>query len=567
MIETLAHLDQLAVCISLGLVLGFGLQTLKSLDLRSLGWCAVGLLLVALGVRLAFPPAFVHSNFHGTTLAEQIAGFPQPSVVRAYFGQASFVVLGIPARLASDPWRAILVTNALCGTAALGLLALLAHRAGGRAAGLATLALGALYPGLVRVAASEDAHNVGLMFGALSLVLCDSMRRQRRFDLTRLGLAAAATILAIYSRHTFHPWPALALALLLPPGGAKSLLWSRRFLLVVGMSALLCLPRLAELFVHPNDAASYRTMIILGRLFGDPTFLLRHPLLRLDESVLVTPLLVMGIVHAWRQRSRVGLTVTVAVLFWVVLTLPFNVHPSYNEEYAFRLPLLGLAIVLAGIGAGAIWRAIDGRWRRNATAGVALALLTAAPATGLARLLDDPDPQHQELTLILSAPRAPTDGTELVIPDADTPYLSPSYRPPRWGLTSQGWSWRVHRDQSRLPAGSRVYLGLGCYVFSPLELARITRVEDLISSWDAMSPRELSRLSAALWDAPEKSIKLLGGALPTDELRPECRRAARRGVSFEPWGTITIGRQQAPHAFFTRRRVPIGVWTLGETAP
>ena len=573
MIAALARIDQIAVLAALGALLVCSVEYLRveggPRRHRGALW-AGSLLLLALAVRLAVPPAFVHSNFHGYGLVVSIDAFPEPAVTRAYFGQTSFVVLGALARLAEDPWRAVVVANVVAAVIGLGLLGWLAARAGGPVAGAAVLALGLLHPGLIRVAASEDAHNVGLLFGALALVGADAARRAERPAWPLLGLTAAACVLAVYGRHTFHIWPVVTLALLLPAGRIRHLLRSRSFLVVLGLAAVACLPRLAELMVHPKDSASYRALALFSGLWTDGRFLLRHPFLRLDESALLTPLALLGLISGWHgAAARTVRVLAVAVAVLVVMTLGFSVHPSYNEEYAFRLPLLGLWLVLAGVGAANAVRWLRARHLSRVTgawgAAAGVAVLAASPGAGLARILADPDPQQQEVTLVQLHARRLGPGCTAFYPRTAGPYPVSGYRIPMFAFEVAGW-----RASDTLPdeppPGSYVFQGLGCFAWSLFEIGRFTSISALLDALEALPAGALADLSADLWDDPA-AVAARFGWPPPDGMRPECRRAAERGGTFIPFGEVRVARQQLPHVFFTRRRVPVGVWKLPDPAP
>ena len=242
MIAALARLDPIAVLLSLGALVLCGVELLRmpgDLRWRRGALVASLALLVALAVRLAC----VHSDFHGHRRVDGIHAFPNPAVTRADLGQTSFVPLGAPARLAEGPWRALVLAGAVAGVVGLGLLAWLAARAAGLVAGLAFRALGSLHPGRVRVAASEDGHNQGRLVGAAARVGADAARRTVRSAWLRLGLTAAACVLAVYGRHAFPFWLAITLALLLPAGRIRPILRSFPFRGGLGLAAVVFFTR------------------------------------------------------------------------------------------------------------------------------------------------------------------------------------------------------------------------------------------------------------------------------------------------------------------------------------
>jgi len=55
---------------------------------------------------------------------------------------------------------------------------------------------------MVRVAASEDAHNVACLFGMLSMVAADGARRRKDYSLARVSFIISTVILGFYSRQS-----------------------------------------------------------------------------------------------------------------------------------------------------------------------------------------------------------------------------------------------------------------------------------------------------------------------------------------------------------------------------
>ncbi len=65
---------------------------------------------------------FLHANLHGNEIVDAILDFPAPCTSRgASFGQASFMVLGLIARLGGGRFEVIAAGNQLLGAGCAGL--------------------------------------------------------------------------------------------------------------------------------------------------------------------------------------------------------------------------------------------------------------------------------------------------------------------------------------------------------------------------------------------------------------------------------------------------------------
>lgn len=548
--HSLAQADSLAALASLvvwGGLLLVHLRRRRGASRPPVHAADVALLLLGLSVRLALPPAFVHSNLHGYEILDDIVDFPRPSLGRAYFGQGSFVLLGLAVDLFGASFRTVVVANVLAGVATVALASELVRRAFGGPAARVVLALGAVAPALVRGAASEDAHNVGLLFAMLALVLADGARRERDFSLARLGLIGASTVIAMHCRHVFAVWPLVVLGAVLPQEGWRAVLTGRAMTVTWLGSLLLWASRGVGMLTSEGDRATYRAMGILLRALGDPSFQLRHPLLRPDESLLFTPLLLLGLVAAARRRDRVTTLAGVLFVLLFAITLPFSLHPSYGEEYAFRLPLFGVALLLTGAGAAGLIRG------PRSAAALALGAL-ALPIPGLLRVAADVDPQWQEYRII--ADHGGSKGASYATVKLGQRTEPPSWKAPRAAFASSGATIETVRP-SELPPDATVYVGIGCSAYNLFDFGGYGSISKALDALDGLGSRGLRDLSDAFWDAPEEAIAMFGSEPPVG-LRPECQPP--EGAEWEEWGRVVVHRQQQPHAWFSSTEIPVGVW-------
>src|SRR5882672_4169787 len=109
-------------CVDVALLLLFLFAAFKALRngrKRGEGARGVALATAALVV-LAFVarsvlvvPTFLHANFRGAPLVDQILVFPQPAESLGHYGQLSFLVLGGIAKLFGSSLNTIATTNAV----------------------------------------------------------------------------------------------------------------------------------------------------------------------------------------------------------------------------------------------------------------------------------------------------------------------------------------------------------------------------------------------------------------------------------------------------------------------
>jgi hypothetical protein len=373
-------------------------------------------LLVAFAVaavpRLLFPADLLHSEQFGIRLLSDVAAFPDPAVFRFSWGQTSFVVLGVAMRLAGS-YHAVFVTNALAAGLTAVLWAVLVHRwtASRWAAGATVLAI-ALHPGLLRIAASEDPHNLGLLFFSAALVAIDVYlgAPDRRRDAALL--AALALVLAAWSRQTLLLILPMAALASIGRGGWRVLL--RREVLAAAALVAGAVTTHA-LATGRSDALSLAVMArfapkLAAAFFDEPSPLVDPFVTPLPVALLA----LVGIAAPGVRPGRVPAAVGI-VLAWG-LTGVFRFGDA-GVRLLFRTPLLLVATASAGLGVGVVERCLAARRPRlfrGVLAATAL-MYVASAAPGMARWARR-DPLGQELSFLSRAVRELPAGAIITVP-------------------------------------------------------------------------------------------------------------------------------------------------------
>jgi hypothetical protein len=496
---------------------------------------ASALAVIALGVRLVlFAPSFVHANLHGPTLVDDILAEPAVAAGRGSgFGQTTFLVLGLVARVVGRTFETVAWTNAVCGVASLLLAGLLAARWSGRVACVPlAVAVGALQPALARIACSEDAHGLAGLFGLLAFLAADLYGERR--DRPSLALAVASTCLMIDARQTYYLWALFVPVVALARGG-RSLARLPESLVaaaaIVGAFAL----RLwetgtsepAQVLILPAALASTRS---LGAL------LLHHPLLDVRRYALGTlPLAALGVVATRRTPMwRAYLTLLGATF---LVTLPFG-FPAVGVECSFRMPALLLALIACAWGAERLWR--GGQGLR-----AALALAIAAPVVLPAwTSLREQTPITREYVFVRDVAR-PALGASFSIAELVPKDPMPTYQLARSAIDAP----RVDADS--LAGGSVYFLrGLQCRARSGLELMGIgSKVETL----------SFARLRDMAVPSFEHVRPPGAGA---SEERIECARILAGAEPFGPVLTLDRAPDENPFVFYGDDPVEVQFYRL-----
>jgi hypothetical protein len=527
----------------------------------------VALLVVAGAVRLAMPRAFIHANFHGYGLVEAILAFPEPAHYRAEYGQGSFMALGALATALGGGWRSVVLANVLFGTALLSSMALLAHRIAGPFAATATAAAGAMLTPLVRVAASEDAHNVASLLAVVALLAAaPSAAAPSAPSLlrSRVIVILAATLGAVYSRQSWFFLPLIIAGLTFaewrPPRLAQP-----RVLSVVAVVVLLLVPRGVSL-ATTNDQGSVAYLFSALFTGSVPIWLRYHPLFRLD---LAPCLLVFGLVGvAWTLRARqsLGIWVAIGAVTAFASSLVVSANPSYGVAYGFRLPLFTLLLPLTGAGCAAMLAAVRRRAPALASSSAIAAILALFlwPAPGLVREARLRDPQDQEYAIIARRAATLPRGATLLFPRAEG-REPPSYSVPQSALGDAGVATQLGVLAGPTQSDLFVFEGLSCYAYSLSErtgLLPSRLVEEFVGRRDSKG-RTLVDL---LWTTESEAFTLFGER-PPEGRRQECARAVPPGSTFEEWGRVDVARRRdLPFVYFSETSIGVGVWRAPRAA-
>lgn len=330
--------------------------------------CASILLGVALGLRLACGPlTFLHENAHGVHLLERAAGLT--FVERPMAGQVAmadaFAFLGLPLR-----------TTLVVGTAALASLSAPLAFALGRSLNLSrwpALASGALVassPILVRMTASEDAFGCATTFAILGAWCAVRATKSER------GTHVVAALLWVAVAGHFRPvfytaaLPILA-ALVVLPGWDVGKRWFRRPSLFVAVT-LFFLGAADDLpgLVARLDAGSPMTP---GWWRGEG--LRSWPLF--DPSS--TPPWFMGFVAlslslAWRSPHRPAMLWLVFLGLW--LTFVYTSDNAWPASLRYAVAYIWVGCMLIGVGLESL--PLDGR-RKTMAVGFVLLCACSAP--------------------------------------------------------------------------------------------------------------------------------------------------------------------------------------------
>ena len=524
-------------------------------------------LVVAFIVRAWLPPDFIHANLHGYDLLEDVLRFPAPGGYRPTQGQGVPAVAGLLCWLTGGGWRTFTLINSLANVGTVATTAILARRLGGDWAARFVLAMGATFPLLVRVAASEDGHNLACLFASIGLVLADSARTETTPRLGRLVAVGSSLILAVESRQSLLPWCVVILAVVAQrPVGVwlrRPAVWS-----AMALSTLALVPKVSFLLADGSDVRQALLLVQSVVLVISPVTWTHHSLFLPETALFLWGGAVLGAWRAWRARDRLGLTLAIAIQFWFLGTIAMSWHPSAGVE-AFRLPLLVLLLPLSGSGMAGLLESAGRRWALNARRVGLLGLsvmviVTASPIGLLVAMAKTREPQTQEYEVISThASSLPHDATILVSPmpsDGAMHYVPPYSAFGRDYKHVETWP-----GHPGLSSGPRYfYQGLDCFLH-PLTTLLGTDVQRLIARIKALDLTQLLDLHRLIWDDPAGAIALWGGNIPKG-MRPECAAiiAEVRGAVFEPWGEVHVSRHELPHWFAAQMVIPIGVWRLPE---
>jgi hypothetical protein len=433
------------------------IRAAASLRLRAtpLAICIALVTVAGVILRVLYPPHIAHVDLKGAGLIDDILGFPHPATFQPTYGQTSFFTLGLLASFAGT-LRSIVTANALIGAALIPVAAALVHRwTGSVAASVAAALLVALNPAFVRVAASEEARNVGVVLLFSSLLAMD-VYALCRAKIGAIVVVMLLLVLTAWSRQDLLPLLLIPFLLLMERAGWRSLF---RFEVVV--TAVVGV--LAACAAAWYSVVNHRTSDgVIAAISGEPLIVLAaiargfiaepHPLIRPLYSPFPLPLLVIvGLARIWKM-STVRWTVCVGLgLSYFLTALAWAWGPG--AQAPLRLPVLGFALILASVGTAFLWTLLGAASKRGRLAGAAVA--TAAVAVFLygtvsaLAFLARPTPQTEELLFLERAVNRLPAGARILTPELSA--FAPT------NVIDGDWPWRFPR--SLLRKGRNLELG------------------------------------------------------------------------------------------------------------
>ncbi len=517
-----------------------------------------------LAIRLYAPPAFIHANLHGYDLLDNIYSFPQPADYRSAYGQGSFLLMGVWESLFGLQWQGLILLNSLANVGILLLAAALAYRVSGSFAAAAAIAIGALHPLFVRVAASEDAHNIGVFFGMLALYALVEFVAGNRKHIICLVLLCCTTILTLLSRQSLLFWPIMiALYLVLTNRKAVSpwRLQKKHWVLIASLVAVMGIVLLIML-----NQKSERLSVVA--MFSIPfsslklvTFIFKnHPLFRLDESLPLLLLSISGAIVALKSRQPLLLTLLAGAAISFVMTLGMSVHPGYGVEYGFRLPLFALLLPLAGAGAAFQLEALKKTSLGRIAGFVALALVLLWPLPALMQTLVESEPLQQQYEIVERARMNYSNASRALVVK-NKAKESPNFDWPTSFRNPPGMSFVHERDAKESDNICYVLQDLRCFAYSLVEQTPSGEALEMFEMVMNLSPDEQARFLDGLWNDANESFSVLN-QVPPSGMRRECRQAFAKAVRFDTWGVVKIPHQELPHVYYTSDEIPVGVWVM-----
>jgi hypothetical protein len=326
-----------------------------------------GIAAVALARMALTRYSLFHANFHSTAILDAVYAAPWRSV--RHYGVFHSLVYGSVMRLFGPDLRVVSRFNEVVAAITLALGALVARRwTGSGIAAACVVAVGALHPVLMRVAGSEEGHNLEAMLLFTAVAAIEAYREDPRpAALALLG----GSLLAMLDTKQIGM---AAFPLLLVLAHGRIVAGRRAVYGVFGVSALALLFPADTIRAEPG---MFRLGLRLSPLFLTISAL-SHPLLDLRGAAwLVTPLVVVGVVWAARrmEAGRAAL-----LLLFGLLASSFLLAEGLPVAFTFRLPALLMALVFAGIGLWcAIVRLTRAPERRPVVTGLVLAAVLLSP--------------------------------------------------------------------------------------------------------------------------------------------------------------------------------------------
>ncbi len=507
-------------------------------DERRLVVTTFALAAVAFAVRLVLAePTFLHANHRGEALVNEILLFPDPVRSLGMYGQASFLFLGAASRLFGPRFETIAITNQAVSAATLGLVGLLAARWTGRrwCAPLAVV-MGTLQVPLVRVAASEDAHNLAVLWGITAFFAMDVYAARK--DRVALVAATAAACLMVGTRQTAYVWAPAVFAMAAARAGWS--LFRRGELWIAGFAVLAALvARLAEtISVEAEQVLMPLTMATQPALIAG--LVLHHPLFDLSRYALVLlPLELWGLWGFGPLRRGYALLLLATFL----ITLPFG-FPLPGVELSFRLPVMMLALVAAASGAERLLHV-----RYAGPLAIGAAALSPIALRGWSSLRE-PGPLLREYRFVRDEVHGLPE--DMVLADLRIGGEAPGYRASHFRFPQGRGLRRIDvrslRDEDTRRGTVFFLAGVQCRAYSVAELATV--------------PQDVTDFGVLpdFFLAPVQRRVYRGVHAPST-LRPECARILAHAEPFGPSLRITP-RDENPFILYGDAPITVQMYRL-----
>jgi len=484
-------------------------------------------------------PTLIHADVVAPELVDCVLQFPAACTTRgASYGQYGFLVLGALTRPFGNDLHALFRAMAIVGALDVALLAVLAARLSGSPYGaLVAVAAAGTNPVLMRVAGSEDMHDVALLVGLVALVAMDVFAVTRRS--APLVAAALALCLLVHTRQTFLAFLPCAFLLAVARGG-RNVPTCRRFWAAALVVVAVLLTRIAA--TAASGGLAGQMTAILGQPVLLPSILRHHALLDVARFGLLPAATVAAVIWAC-FAGRVARATALAFALNFVVTYPCGM-PSPGVELAQRLPVVAFGTLLVAMaGAALVTSRTSAAARGAAAAGVAIALTVAPPFFPGWRMLAVQTPIHQEYLAVEAAAAALPPAFALVdVPTTETTmHASPRYA----GLLARlGKQVRVVPvDEIAAAPVPRLFLeDIDCWAYSFHELTGV---------WNDAPEAGMRQLrwDRVLFDRQPSPLR------PPAGLRPECRPFV--GTPIGPGRVITDPPDDPPFLFYAARAVLI----------
>jgi hypothetical protein len=239
--------------------------------------------------------------------------------------------------------------NQLASVLSLFIAAVFTSKWRGVETGWYVILAGAFFIPFMRVGASEDAHNLALLFGFASLWLMECYAGHRK---TGYLVASVVTLVVmLWSRQTLFPWAPFVLVWGMSRIGLRNLRPA-----FYGASAVIVLfttVKIASFISGQSGLPGLMHRILSNRdiLWAIMT---GHPLLDLKGFGTLSAILIpVGVFAALQRRASSGFIVVITFGLFFAFTLVSGFNGSMGQ-WGFRLPVFWLGIILAAMGASSV---------------------------------------------------------------------------------------------------------------------------------------------------------------------------------------------------------------------